>query len=130
MIKTGYIKALSRLELGAVECCNPSSDLMLDGLIRRFNVTTELAWKACREHLLELGCVEINGPKPVMREALSYCIIENELAWRNILEDRNSTSHVYNSDIAREISDRIISQYLPAFLALAKKFEDELSKFD
>lgn len=120
--RENYLKALKRLQLAIEKCKDTDDELLLDGLIQRFEFTTELAWKACKEQLIEMGCVEVNGPRNVMREALSYGLIEDELTWRYILEDRNATSHVYDNDVAREISDKIIHQYLQSFLDLAQKF--------
>ncbi len=103
-------------------------DTVRDGVIQRFEFTAELAWKACREYLIEMGYAEVNGPKPVMREAFSYGMIENEETWLRILTDRNLTSHVYSDNTANEIFSRIKTMYISEFEALSEYFDKEDAK--
>ncbi len=116
-----FTKAVARLA-EAVELCteNPCS-FYFDGLIQRFEFTTELAWKTCKEQLQEQGFVEVNGPKPVMREAFSAGLIQEPEIWMSILTDRNRTSHIYDESTAKEISERVMDCYLPEFQKLLGK---------
>jgi nucleotidyltransferase substrate binding protein (TIGR01987 family) len=36
------------------------------------------------------------------------------MIWISLLEDRNSTSHIYNEKLADEIAERIMDKYVPA----------------
>ena len=63
-------KAVARLHEALEEYKGSPSDTMRDGVIRRFEFAAELAWKACREYLADLGHAEVNRPKPVMRKLL------------------------------------------------------------
>ncbi len=120
--RENYGKAVLSLKKAIEEYQKAPYDTMRDGVIQRFEFTAELAWKACREYLKEIGYAEINGPKPVMREAFSYGIIENEETWLRILTDRNLTSHVYSDDTANEIFSRISTRYIYEFEALSEYF--------
>jgi nucleotidyltransferase substrate binding protein (TIGR01987 family) len=122
---SNYIAAVSRLKEALTECGDYPSTLNRDGVIQRFEFCMELAWKACREYLMDMGIVDINAPKPVLKEAFSYGLIDNERSqtWITMLRDRNLTSHVYDDTIADEIFHRIKDNYLDAFIALADKFE-------
>ncbi len=117
---SNYRIAIKRL-CEAVDTCLENEDtLLFDGLIQHFEFSTELAWKTCSEKLLALGCVDVNGPKPVMREAFAHGLIDDEKAWIIINNDRNLTSHIYSDDAAKQICERIIHKYLTQFEKLAQ----------
>ena len=90
-----------------------------DGAIQRFEFCMELAWKTCREYLLDQGYPPINSPKAVMREAYAYGMLNDEKLWVHALTDRNLTSHVYDEKTADEIYSRICTEYLPILQALS-----------
>ena len=87
-------------------------DSIRDGVIQRFEFCTELAWKTMREYLLDQGFTEINSPKAVVKQAYAFGMIQDEAAWRQLLDDRNLTSHVYNEETAVEIFERIEKDHL------------------
>lgn len=116
-----YQKAVSRLREAVSIFQKEPDDLKRDGLIQRFEFCCELAWKTCREHLIGLGYEEINGPKPVMREAFANRLIDDERIWIELLNDRNRTSHIYDEETAVEIGGNIIEKYLEAFEKLLEK---------
>ena len=113
--------ALARLEeaLGAYR--DTPTTVVRDGVIQRFEFTTELAWKAAREYLLDQGYTEINSPKAVMRQAYADGLITDQSGWLKLLEDRNLTSHIYNDATAGEIFQRIGANHLALFQALSKQ---------
>lgn len=122
--RENYCKAVGRLREALHEYEAAPSDTMRDGVIQRFEFTTELAWKACREYLLEMGYAEVNGPKPVMREAFAHGIIKDETMWIDILNDRNLTSHVYKEQTANEIFEHIQMRYVEQFERLQQYFAE------
>lgn len=123
--RENYCKAVERLREALSEYDANPSDTMRDGVIQRFKFTTELAWKACREYLTDLGYADVNGPKPVMREAFAHGLIDDETVWIDILNDRNLTSHVYKEQTANEIFERIQGKYIQHFKSLVKCFQED-----
>ncbi|OFV69064.1 HI0074 family nucleotidyltransferase substrate-binding subunit [Acetobacterium wieringae] len=117
-------KAVDRLSEGILELQANQSSIVRDGVIQRFEFTTELAWKAAREYLMDQGFVDINSPKSVMKEAFSYGLITDDKIWIQLLNDRNLTSHIYKEEIADEICDRIIKTYFQEFKALSKRLAE------
>ena len=117
-------KAVERLSEGILELQANQSSIVRDGVIQRFEFTTELAWKATREYLMDQGFVDINSPKSVMKEAFSYGLITDDKIWIQLLNDRNLTSHIYKEEIADEICDRIIKTYFQEFKALSKRLAE------
>ncbi|MGN0162045.1 MAG: HI0074 family nucleotidyltransferase substrate-binding subunit [Candidatus Ornithomonoglobus sp.] len=116
-----YTNALARLHESIEDSKKYDNLTFRDGVIQRFEFTAELAWETIREYLLSENVSDINTPKAVMREAFSADVINDEQGWIQILNDRNSTSHIYDEDDAAEIYERIISVHITLFDELLKK---------
>lgn len=110
-----YKNALSRLHESLKEAETNSSLTVRDGVIQRFEFTSELAWKTIREYLLLQEITDINSPKSVMSEAYNNRLITNDIGWLQILRDRNSTSHIYDEEDASDIYKRIASEHILLF---------------
>lgn len=106
-----YKNALNRLNDGIMKF-DQTNDLLRDGLIQRFEFTFELAWKALKAIFEEEGLTGINSPKTVFREAFSAGLIEKDELWLAMLSDRNTTAHIYNEQLAIEICNKIIKEYV------------------
>jgi len=116
--------ALQRLKEAAQEFSrSDASDVVRDGLIQRFEFTYELAWKTTKEYLEDIGIVDKNSPKAVIKEAYAQKIIINEKNWLLMLRDRNMTSHIYKEEAAQEIATRIVNCYLHEFDLLLHELE-------
>lgn len=121
-----FYRALSRLEEGISFTDATASSVARDGVIQRFEFTAELAWKSCREILLDEGFVNIDSPKAVMRQALASGLITDGDGWFGLLQARNITSHMYSEDQAAAIYQNIRQIYLPLFLALKAEMAHHL----
>lgn len=106
-----YQNALGRLNEGVLKLDN-SNDLLRDGLIQRFEFTFELAWKTLKVVFEDEGLVGLNSPKAVLREAYAAEIIKEDDLWLSMLNDRNSTSHIYSEQVAVQICDNIVNKYV------------------
>jgi nucleotidyltransferase substrate binding protein (TIGR01987 family) len=122
-----YKNALNRLHDG-VDRYEYNDDLLRDGLIQRFEFTFELAWKTLKEIFDDEGLVGLNSPKSVLREAFSARFIVDEELWLSMLKDRNSTTHIYNEEIAKKICLNIEEKYVKEFNNLM--LEIQKRKFD
>ena len=119
-----FKNALLKLKEGISDYDKAKIETIRDGVIQRYEFTTELAWKSVREYLLSEGVVDINTPKIVMREAYGAGIINDEQGWLQILIDRNLTSHIYDEKEAVEIFSRIRTQHIILFDKLLSKLEE------
>jgi nucleotidyltransferase substrate binding protein (TIGR01987 family) len=99
------------------------ADVYLDIVVKRFEFTYEMAWKALKRHLTFVG-IEARSPRMVFKEAYIQNIIEDEDIWLDMIEQRNLSSHIYDEFEIREILDKI-SDYKFAFL----KLKDNLLNF-
>jgi nucleotidyltransferase substrate binding protein (TIGR01987 family) len=124
-----FSNAVHRLEEAVAAFRSPDpGDVIRDGMIQRFEFTYELAWKTIKEYLEDIGIVDRNSPKAVIREAYAQKIITNEPDWLLMLSDRNQTSHVYKEETAAEIAARIVHRYVAEFeklLSELKKLENQ-----
>jgi len=91
--------ALARLKEGFSEVKN---DLDRDGVIKRFEFTLELVWKAIQEYA-RLSGLEVVSPRDAFRVAADLKLIENPIDWFVFLKDRNETTHLYSEDQVKEI---------------------------
>ena len=111
-----FNNALQRLKEAAKELeTENASDVVRDGVIQRFEFTYELAWKTTKEYFEDIGIVDKNSPKAVVKEAYAQKLISDEQTWLLMLNDRNLTTHVYKEETAKEIVARIINNYINEF---------------
>ncbi|HEY5585316.1 MAG TPA: nucleotidyltransferase substrate binding protein [Ruminiclostridium sp.] len=122
-----YKNAFDRLSKGIVKF-DKINDLQRDGLIQRFEFTFELAWKTIKAIFEDEGLIGLNSPKTILREALSAGLIEDDELWLLMLNDRNSTSHIYSEELAIEICNNITTKHITAFGELIKQIQ--IRKFD
>lgn len=115
-----YKKAVNRLKEGLL-IYDKTNELLRDGLIQRFEFTFELAWETLKACFENEGLIGLNSPKTVLREAFSAGLIEDDELWLTMLNDRNSTAHIYDEQLAIEICNNIQEKYIMAFEKLLEK---------
>ena len=116
-----FKKELASLKIAVADYDKTNLLSVRDGTIQRFEYTAELSWKTIREYLIEQGVININTPKSVMKEAFYASIIDDDAGWISILNDRNSTSHIYDENEADEIFNRIKNNHIALFDKLLEK---------
>lgn len=122
--KEDYKKALSKLEEALQE---ETSEIVIDGILHRFEFTFELAWKTIKEYLEYMGISEkIGSPRENIQIAYKQGIINDGDLWIEIMLARNSLSHLYDEETSRNIYDKIKTCYIQAFKELEEKFENIL----
>lgn len=89
------------------------------GLIKAFEYTFELAWNTLRDLLRSQGNESLLGSRDTLREAFRLELIQDGESWMLMIQDRNLTSHTYNSSTADAIAANISSTISVAFRACA-----------
>ncbi|MCO5250321.1 MAG: nucleotidyltransferase substrate binding protein [Candidatus Kapabacteria bacterium] len=117
-----YCKALESLNKGATHF-DKLNELEKDGLVQRFEYTFDLAWKVMQDYIVELGYNDIKGPRPVMTQMATNGLID-PFIWEEILEARNSLSHIYDETVSRKYLQQIISDFLPEFNSFKSKMQN------
>lgn len=122
--KRDFAKAVMRLREGLLE---EESQIIVDGILHRFEFTFELAWKTLKDYLEYMGFVEKTGsPREIIQIGFKQGILDNGEAWINMMISRNSLSHLYDEEESRKIYCKIKEEYSDLLQNLNEKFETML----
>lgn len=122
--KDDYKNALTRLKEALRE---EPSEIVIDGILHRFEFTFELAWKTIKDYLEYMGISEKTGsPRENIQLAYKQGIISDGELWIEIMLARNSLSHLYDEETSINIYNKIKTSYIKAFEELDEKFENIL----
>lgn len=117
-------QAVERLEEALKDYGRYPLDSIRDGVIQRFEICTELAWKTAREYLIDQGYTDgINSPKAVMRKAYAAGLLQEEQGWIDLLDARNLTSHIYDEATAQRVFSQITGRFCPLLRQLIQALE-------
>jgi nucleotidyltransferase substrate binding protein (TIGR01987 family) len=122
---SSFRKALSQLKKFIDK--GKLSELEEQGLIKAFEYSYELAWNVIKDYYEFQGVSDIQGSRDAIRMAFRRGLIEDGESWMNMIESRIQTSHTYNEETAREISEAIVNTYFNLFVRLEEKMEGLLS---
>ena len=119
-----YFNALERLKEAVKQ---GDSDIIIDGILHRFEFTFELAWKTVKDYLEYLGITnKVGSPREIIQTGYKQGIIEDGESWIKMMLSRNSLSHIYDEKTSREIYEYIVSEYIDLFENLKKKLNEEI----
>jgi nucleotidyltransferase substrate binding protein (TIGR01987 family) len=111
--------ALRRLE----EALGKAEDVIVrDAWIQRFEFTFEMAWKALQRYTLAEG-LECVSPRDCFRVGFRLGLIDKDIQWMAMVEDRNRTSHTYD-----ESSAKAIYRALPGSAQLLRRLLERLKE--
>lgn len=111
--KQDYYKALDRLKEALTEGDN---DIVVDGVLHRFEFTFELAWKTIKDYMEYLGLIEkIGSPREIIQSGYKQGIIKDGEKWIKMMLSRNTLSHIYDEKTSREIYEYIKNEYINLF---------------
>ncbi|MBR4907697.1 MAG: HI0074 family nucleotidyltransferase substrate-binding subunit [Acidaminococcaceae bacterium] len=104
-----------------------NNEFIVGGIIDKFYIQFELGWKVLKELLAYEGVAAAkNGsPREIIKEAYRFYSCIDEDAWLDMLAQRNNSAHIYNAVAARELADKIIGKFVPAFQALESSIESQ-----
>jgi nucleotidyltransferase substrate binding protein (TIGR01987 family) len=117
-----FKKALTSMK-AAVELADERelTELEKQGMIQCFEFTFELAWNVIKDYLEEQGITGIIGSKNAVRHAFNKDIIEDGDVWMDMINDRNTASHVYDEETAQALYKAIKNIYFIQFNKLNEK---------
>ena len=119
--KEEFFNALNRLQ----EALNlEADDIIIDGVLHRFEFTFELSWKTIKDYLEYLGITEkIGSRREIIQLAFKQGIISDGDDWLQMMLSRNLLSHMYDESASRDIYEKIKNEYIKLFVDLKEKFE-------
>lgn len=126
---SNYQRALKILT-NAVALANQRSlsNLEQQGMIQGFEFTHELAWNVMKDYFVFQGNQSITGSRDAVRESFNKGLIEGGEGWMEMIKSRNLSSHTYNTDVAEQIIDKILTLYYPLFLAFEQRMQALVSQ--
>lgn len=95
------------------------NDIYRDAAIKRFELCFDLGWKAIKNYAKKQG-LECYSPRGCLKVAYQLKLIDYEDKWFEVIDDRNLTAHLYDSEHADKVYARL-GGYLDLFKDLAKK---------
>jgi nucleotidyltransferase substrate binding protein (TIGR01987 family) len=90
------------------------TDLEIQGTIKCFEMTFDLAWKTLQDYLEEQGYA-LKGPKNTIQQAFKDNLIKDGDEWAKMLDSRNKAAHAYDGDLALEVLEKIRNSYYYLF---------------
>ena len=122
--QSDYKKALLKLKEALQE---EPTEIVIDGILHRYEFTFELAWKTIKDYLEYMGIVnKVGSPRENIQLAYQQGIINDGELWIEMMLPRNSLSHLYDEETSRKIYNDIKNKYIQAFEKLEEKFEEIL----
>ena len=122
--QSDYKKALLKLKEALQE---EPTEIVIDGILHRYEFTFELAWKTIKDYLEYMGIVnKVGSPRENIQLAYQQDIINDGELWIEMMLSRNSLSHLYDEETSRKIYNDIKNKYIQAFEKLEEKFEEIL----
>ncbi|MGN0362119.1 MAG: HI0074 family nucleotidyltransferase substrate-binding subunit [Bilifractor sp.] len=118
-----YCNNLKVLERAGEE--DLTNEFIVSGIIDKFMIQFELAWKLLKELLKYEGdLVSASGsPRQILKEAYRIFPFINEKIWLEMLNARNETAHIYNKEAALALVEKILGHYIPEFQHLRREVE-------
>ena len=125
-----FAKAVKRLnESNTAYKSEPTNEFYQDSIIKRFEFSFELAWKALREYLTEQGySLSTGSPKAVISPAYQEGVLQNEKLWLEMLESRNLSTHDYGNELAASLAQSISEKFVKELQKLVKYINDNFRK--
>lgn len=121
--KEDFFKALNRLEEALKK--DLSDDIIVDGIIQRFEFTFEQSWKVMKLYLEDQGILdEAVAPRSTIRCAFKHKLISDGDIWIEMMLDRNRTSHMYDETTALNIVKLVKEKYVFEFEKLKDFLEN------
>lgn len=101
------------------------NEFIVSGIIDKFFIQFELAWKVLKELLRYEGrSVVISGsPREIIKASYEIYDFLEEDAWISMLRDRNNMTHIYDGNEARELAKKILDCYIPIFVHMKEEVE-------
>ena len=109
-----------------------TNDIYRTGIIRQFNLTFELAWKALQEMMRMHSVAEADtgSPREILQLAYKVGFINDPEIWLLMLKKRNTSVHIYNEAEVDEMIVLIRDSFIPAFTVLKDTLVKKLLEAD
>lgn len=95
-------------------------------IIHGFECTFELWWKTLQRFLENTETITEYGPGATIRNAFQYGLLDEGQDYMDMLKARNLIAHTYKEDVAKDIYDRIVKNYVDLLQGFIEKFDTKI----
>ena len=101
------------------------NEFIVSGIIDKFFIQFDLAWKVLKELLRYEGrsIAGSGSPREIIKASYEIYDFLEEGAWISMLRDRNNMTHIYDGKEARELAQKILDCYIPTFVHMKEEIE-------
>ena len=101
------------------------NEFIVSGIIDKFFIQFDLAWKVLKELLRYEGrsIAGSGSPREIIKASYEIYDFLEEDAWISMLRDRNNMTHIYDGNEARELAKKILDCYIPTFVHMKEEIE-------
>ncbi len=101
------------------------NEFIISGIIDKFFIQFELAWKVLKELLRYEGnsIANTGSPREIIKAAYAVYDFIDEGLWLSMLKERNNMTHIYDGNEAKELVKKIIDKYIPMFCLMEEEIE-------
>lgn len=105
-------------------------DIYRMGVMRLFDQTFFLAWKALQEILRLHGAegADTGLPREILQLGYKLGFVNDSAVWLLMLKKSNTSVHIYNEQEVDEMILLIRDSFIPAFVALEKTLREKLAE--
>lgn len=89
------------------------SHIELQGFIKSFEFTHELAWNVIKDFAAYQGQEQIMGSRDATRYAFKLELINDGEAWMEMIISRNKAVHAYDEKMANKIVLDVVGRFYP-----------------
>ena len=102
------------------------NEFIISGIIDKFSIQFELAWKVMKDLLRYEGnsVANVGSPREIIKAAYAMYEFVDEDIWLSMLKERNNMTHIYDGDAAKELVEKIIEKYIPTFCLMQDEIEN------
>lgn len=105
-------------------------DIYRMGVMRLFDQTFFLAWKALQEILRLHGAegADTGSPREILQLGYKLGFVNDPAVWLLMLKKCNTSVHIYNEQEVDEMILLIRDSFIPAFVTLEKTLREKLAE--
>ena len=102
------------------------NEFIISGIIDKFFIQFELGWKVLKDLMRYEGrsIANTGSPREIIKAAYSVYDFIDEDVWLSMLRARNDMTHIYDKNAAKETVNKILNEYIPAFIKLKDGIEE------
>ena len=102
------------------------NEFIISGIIDKFFIQFELGWKVLKDLMRYEGrsIANTGSPREIIKAAYSVYDFIDEDVWLSMLRAINDMTHIYDKNAAKETVNKILNEYIPAFIKLKDGIEE------